>query len=128
MKNIKIIKMSKQIVSQLEHMCFKLGLKDGYTLAISNFKRQFVPQKWLGTSKGAITKDLKMSSWYKVIVFCSRLLNNSVLKVLQYSAIKPSPKHNNRPLLIQEFLRVLEILLFCPNSIDILLPLAFKCQ
>ena len=53
--------MLKQIVSQLEQMCLKLGLKNGYTLTVSNFKRQFVPQKWPGTGKGAITEGLKIS-------------------------------------------------------------------
>ena len=63
MKNNKNIKMLKQIVSQLEQMCLKLGLKNGCTLTISNFKRQFVPQKWHETGKGTITKGLKISSW-----------------------------------------------------------------
>ena len=54
--------MLKQIVSQLEQMCLKLGLKNDYTLAVSNFTRQFVLQKWSGASKGAITKGLKISS------------------------------------------------------------------
>ena len=62
-KMLKLFKMLKQIVSQLEQMCLKLGLKNGYTLTVSNFKRQFVPQKWPGTGKGAITKGLKISSW-----------------------------------------------------------------
>ena len=65
-KNIKMLKifiMLKQIVSQLEQMCLKLGLKNGYTLTISNFKRQFVSQRWPGTGKSAITKGLKISSW-----------------------------------------------------------------
>ena len=44
-------------------MCPKLGLKNGYTMTVSNFKRQFVPQKWPGTGKGAITKGLKICSW-----------------------------------------------------------------
>ena len=43
-------------------MCLKLGLKNDYTLAVSNFTRQFVPQKWSGAGKGAITKGLKISS------------------------------------------------------------------
>ena len=38
--------MFKEIVSQFEQMCVKLGLKNDYTLAVSNFTRQFVPQKW----------------------------------------------------------------------------------
>ena len=54
--------MLKEIVSQFEQMCLKLGLKNDYTLAVSNFTRQFVPQKWSGASKGAITKGLKISS------------------------------------------------------------------
>ena len=33
------------------------------TLTVLNFKQQFVPQKWPGTGKGAITKGLKISSW-----------------------------------------------------------------
>ena len=33
------------------------------TLAVLNFKQQFVPQKWPGTGKGAITKGLEISSW-----------------------------------------------------------------
>ena len=40
-------------------MCLKLGLKNGYTLTISNLNRQFVPHKWPGTGKGAITNGLK---------------------------------------------------------------------
>ena len=48
MKNIKNIKMLKQIASLLEQMCFRLGLKNGEPLTISNFKRQFVPQTWRG--------------------------------------------------------------------------------
>ena len=55
--------MLKQIVRQLEQTCLKLGLKNGYTLTVSNFKRQFVPQKWPGTGKGRLTKGLKISSW-----------------------------------------------------------------
>ena len=55
--------MLKQIVSQLEQKCLKLGLKNGYTLTVSNFKRQFVLQKWPGTGKIANTKGLKISSW-----------------------------------------------------------------
>ena len=47
--------MLKQIVSQLEHICLKLGFKNDYTLAVSNFTRQFVPQKWAGAGKSAIT-------------------------------------------------------------------------
>lgn len=39
-------------------MCLKLGLKNGYTLAVSNFKQQFVPQKWPGIGKGPIAKGL----------------------------------------------------------------------
>ena len=54
--------MLKQIVSQFEQMCVKLGLRNDYTLAVSNFTRQFVPQKWSGAGKGAITEGLKISS------------------------------------------------------------------
>ena len=54
-KMLKLLKMLKQFISQLEQMCLKLGLKNGYTLTVSNFKRQFVPQKWPGTGKGVIT-------------------------------------------------------------------------
>ena len=57
---LKLLKMLKQIISQLEQMCLKLGLENGYTLTVSNFKRQFIPQKW---NKGAITKGLRISSW-----------------------------------------------------------------
>ena len=56
---LKLLKMLKQIISQLEQMCLKLGLENGYTLTVSNFKRQFIPQ-W---NKGAITKGLRISSW-----------------------------------------------------------------
>ena len=52
--------MLKQIVSQLEQICLKLGVKNDYTLAVSNFTRQFVPQKWAGAGKSAITKSLKI--------------------------------------------------------------------
>ena len=62
-KMLKLLKMLKQVISQLEQMCLKLGLKNGYTLTVSNFKRQFVPQKWPGTGKGVITEGLKISSW-----------------------------------------------------------------
>ena len=55
-------KMLQQIVSQLEQICLKLGLKNDYTLAVSIFTRQFVPQKWAGAGKSAITKSLKISS------------------------------------------------------------------
>ena len=55
--------MLKQIVSQLEQMCLKLKLKNGYTLTVLNFKQQFVPQEWPRTGEGAITKSLKVSSW-----------------------------------------------------------------
>ena len=61
-KMLKLLKMLKQFISQLEQMCFKLGLKNGYTLTVSNFKRQFVPQKWPGKGKGVITEGLKISS------------------------------------------------------------------
>ena len=61
-KILKLLKMLKQVISQLEQMCLKLGLKNGYTLTVSNFKRQFVPQKWPGTGKGVITEGLKISS------------------------------------------------------------------
>ena len=43
---LKLLKMLKQIISQLEQICLKLGLENGYTLTVSNFKRQFIPQKW----------------------------------------------------------------------------------
>ena len=33
------------------------------TLTVLNFKQQFVPQKWLGRAKSAITKGLEISSW-----------------------------------------------------------------
>ena len=33
------------------------------TLTVLNFKQQFVPQKWPGTGKCAITKGLEISSW-----------------------------------------------------------------
>ena len=56
---LKLLKMLKQIISQLEQMCLKLGLENGYTLTVSNFKRHFIPQKW---NKGAITKGLRISS------------------------------------------------------------------
>ena len=59
---LKIFKMLQQIVSQLEQICLKLGLKNDYTLAVSNFRWQFVPQKWTGVGKSAITKSLKISS------------------------------------------------------------------
>ena len=60
---LKLFEMLKQIVSQLEQICLKLGLKNDYTLAVSsNFTRQFVPQKWSGAGKSAITKSLKISS------------------------------------------------------------------
>jgi len=49
--------MLQQIVSQLEQICLKLGLKNDYTLAVSNFTRQFVAQKWSGAGK-----SLKSSS------------------------------------------------------------------
>ena len=49
---LKLFKMLQQIVSQLEQICCKLGLKNDYTLAVSNFTRQFVPQKWAGAGKG----------------------------------------------------------------------------
>ena len=54
--------MLKQIVSQFEQKCLELELKNDYTLAVSKFTRQFVPQHWSGASKGAITKGLKISS------------------------------------------------------------------
>ena len=59
---LKLFKMLQQIVSQLEQICLKLGLKNDYTLAFSNFARQFVPQKWAGEGKSAITKSLKIGS------------------------------------------------------------------
>ena len=55
--------MLKQLVSQLEQMCLKFGLKNGYTLTVWNFKRQFVPQKWPRMGKSAITKGLTIISW-----------------------------------------------------------------
>ena len=59
---LKLFKMLQKIVSQLEQICLKLGLKNGHTLAASNFTRQFVPQKWSGAGKSAITKSLKIGS------------------------------------------------------------------
>ena len=64
MKNIKnintlkLFKMFEQIVGQLEQLHLKLGLKNGYTLTVLNFKQQFVPQKWPRMDKGVITKGL----------------------------------------------------------------------
>ena len=64
MKNIKnintlqLFKMLEQIVGQLEQLCLQLGLKNGYTLTVLNFKQQFVPQKWPRMGKGVITKGL----------------------------------------------------------------------
>ena len=58
---LKLFKMLQKIVSQLEQICLKLGLKNDYTLAVSNFTRHFVPQKWSGAGKSAITKSLKIS-------------------------------------------------------------------
>ena len=69
---LKLFKMLQQIVSQLEQICHKLGLKNDYTLAVSNFTRQFVPQKWAGASKSAITKSLKIS-WYGSFKIYSRI-------------------------------------------------------
>ena len=60
-KMLKLFKMLQQIVSQLEQICLKLRDND-YTLAVSNFTLQFVPQKWAGAGKSAITKSLKISS------------------------------------------------------------------
>ena len=59
---LKLFKMLQKIVSQLEQICLKLGLKKDYTLAVSNFTRQFVPKKWSGAGKNTITKRLKISS------------------------------------------------------------------
>ena len=61
---LELFKMLQKIVSQLEQIClnYKLGLKNDYTLAVSNFTRHFVPQKWSGAGKSAITKSLKISS------------------------------------------------------------------
>ena len=59
---LKLFKMLQKIVSQLEQICLKLGLRNDYTLAVSNFTRQFVPQKWSGAGKSAIIKSLKISS------------------------------------------------------------------
>ena len=56
-KNIKMLKlftMLKQIVSQFEQICLKLGFKNDYTLTVPNFTRQFVPQKWSGAGKGVV--------------------------------------------------------------------------
>ena len=55
--------MLKQIVGQFEQLCLKLGLKNGYTLTVLNFKQQFVSQKWPRMGKGAITKGLNISFW-----------------------------------------------------------------
>ena len=55
--------MLKQILGQFEQLCLKLGLKNGYTLTVLNFKQQFVPQKWPRMGKGAITKGLNISFW-----------------------------------------------------------------
>ena len=57
---LKLLKMLKQIICQLETMCLKLGLENNYTRTVSNFKRQFTPPKW---NKSAITKGLRISSW-----------------------------------------------------------------
>ena len=43
---LKLFKMLEQIVGQLEQLCLKLGIKNGYTPTVLNFKQQFVPQKW----------------------------------------------------------------------------------
>ena len=59
---LKLFKMLQKIVSQLEQICLKLELKNDYTLAVSNFTRRFIPQKWSGAGKSAITKSLKISS------------------------------------------------------------------
>ena len=59
---LKLFKMLQQIVSQLGQICLELGLKNDYTLAVPNFTRQFVPQKWSGAGKSAIIKSLKISS------------------------------------------------------------------
>ena len=40
---LKLFKMLQQIVSQLEQICLKKKKKNDYTLAVSNFTRQFVP-------------------------------------------------------------------------------------
>ena len=58
---LKLFKMLQQIVNQLEQICLNLGIKNDYTLAVSNFTRQFVPPKWAGAGKGEITKSLKIS-------------------------------------------------------------------
>ena len=57
---LKIFKMLKQIVSQLEQICLKLGFKNDYTLAVSNFTRQFVSQKWADRAKARSPKVLKL--------------------------------------------------------------------
>ena len=59
---LKLFKMLQQIINQLKQVCLKLGLKNDYTLAVSNFTRQFVPQKFSGAGKSAIAKSLKISS------------------------------------------------------------------
>ena len=62
-KMLKLFKMLEQIVGQLEQLCLKLGIKNGYTLTVLNFKQQSVPQKWPRMGKGAITKGLRISFW-----------------------------------------------------------------
>ena len=52
--------MLEQIVGQLEQLCLKLGIKNGYTPTVLNFKQQFIPQKWPRMGKGAITKVLEL--------------------------------------------------------------------
>ena len=59
---LKLFKMLQQIVSQLEQVFLSLDLKMTTLWAVSNFTRQFVPQKWSGAGKSAITKSLKISS------------------------------------------------------------------
>ena len=56
----KLFEMLKQIVSQFEQMCLKLGLKNDYTLAVSNFTRQFVPQK---SSRSSRSSSSFQHSW-----------------------------------------------------------------
>ena len=50
---LKLFKRLQKIVSQLEQICLKLGLKNDYTLAVSNFKI---------SGKSTIIKSLKISS------------------------------------------------------------------
>ena len=47
---LKLFKMLQQIVSQLEQICLKLGLKNDYTLAVSNFTPAAVCSTEMGRS------------------------------------------------------------------------------